>query len=109
MTHRSNRPAQPPMLGYQTKHVRATIGEKLRRLRAHHAWYRPTVVKKLRVRCSVSHLRDIEYGRSEPRLSLLLELANVYGVSILYLVGDSQLHYDLADPIQNLRQGIRKS
>ena len=93
----------PPDHGYDVLRSRKMTGKLLKDLRLHHMLYRTTAVEKLRrqhkVIISVSHLKDVENGRSAPRITTLLGLANLYGVTIEYLVGDAPNYFKVLSPM----------
>lgn len=62
------------------------VGEKMRELRKREGYTLRELGKKLNI--AHSHLSMIETGKKKPNLDLLEAVANVYGVSVSYLVGD---------------------
>jgi transcriptional regulator with XRE-family HTH domain len=70
------------------KRARRTLGQRLgiaiARLRAAKEWSRPTLAR--RADLSETYLRRIEHGVQVPTLTILVELANVLGVTPAELV-----------------------
>lgn len=99
---------RPPALGYHVPATRNNIGRKLKDLRNHHMHSRATIVRAMNSKCAVNTLRAIEIGRHVPRIDVLLDLANLYGVTINYLVGDADCHFKIIDPMERFRTQGRK-
>jgi transcriptional regulator with XRE-family HTH domain len=61
------------------------IGERIRLARARKGWKQSDLARALDK--PRQHLSQIEQGHQQPRAELLIELANVLGVSTDYLLG----------------------
>lgn len=66
-----------------------TFGEKLKQLRENNGWTLNDVIEKLGIK-TISTYSNYEYGLREPSYEMLKKIANMYEVSIDYLLGNEK-------------------
>jgi transcriptional regulator with XRE-family HTH domain len=74
--------------------INEIIGERIAQARARHGWNQSELAR--RVGKPRQHLSQIEQGKQQPRVELLIELATVLGVSTDYLLGRTHEEYPSA-------------
>lgn len=95
--------AIPPALGYHEPTMRSQLGPRIKLLRTHNLLYRKSVARAVGV--SEHMIRRIETRSTMPRIDLVVKLANLFRVSINYLISDADEPYPLYDPMQNFMDG----
>jgi len=98
--------AIPPALGYHEPTMRSQLGSRVKTLRMHNLLYRRSVARAVGV--SEHMIRRIETRETMPRIDLVIKLANLFRVSVNYLISDSDEPYPLYDPMQNFMDGASR-
>ena len=78
------------------------IGERLTNLREEHGWSKTHTASKLGVK-AMSTYANWEYGNREPDAEMLTKIADLYEVTVDYLLGRS----DIKNPEQLTYAGIK--
>jgi transcriptional regulator with XRE-family HTH domain len=95
--------AIPPPLGYHEPTMRSQLGPRVMTLRKHARLYRTTMARALGV--SEHLVRRVELRQTMPRIDLLIKIANLFRVSVNFLISDSDEPYPLYDPMENFIDG----
>jgi len=93
----------PPPLGYHEPTMKAQFGPRVKALREHNRLYRKTLAKLMGV--SQHMVRRIELKETMPRIDLVIKLANIFRVSVNYLISDADEPYPIYDPMKNFTAG----
>lgn len=78
--------------------------DRLKLLREEKGWSKTEVAKKLGI--SYSAYSNYEYGNREPNQEMTKRIANIYEVSVLYLLEGKKIHTEL--PIDEFKDKISK-
>lgn len=95
--------AVPPPFGYHEPTMRSQLGPRLKLLRQHALLFKTSVAKVVGI--SPRQLTRIETREAMPRLDTVIKFANLFRVSINYLISDSDEPYPLHDPMENFAAG----
>lgn len=76
--------------------------DRLKLLREEKGWSKTEVAKKLGI--SYSAYSNYEYGNREPNQNMTKKIANIYGVSVLYLLEGKNILTDL--PMEDFKKSL---
>jgi transcriptional regulator with XRE-family HTH domain len=86
--------------------INALIGERILQARTRRGWNQSELARQL---CKPrQHISMIEQGKQQPRAELLIDLANVLGVSTDYLLGRVQDERQLSDQVAAAPQPTKR-